>query len=102
MYALAGAFEPPTVSARGDAMDEAQFLRVFKPYHEAFAERNETRRMQLLREAMTPSSIVNPNEAHLAQRLWNADEVGQRRTAEEALRTCREDRHPVFNAHLFI
>ena len=39
-------------------MDEAQFLRVFKPYYEAFAERDETRRMQLLQEAMTPSAEI--------------------------------------------
>lgn len=39
-------------------MDEAQFLRVFKPYHEAFAERDETRRLQLLQEAMTPGAEI--------------------------------------------
>ncbi|WP_284620772.1 nuclear transport factor 2 family protein [Aquabacterium humicola] len=39
-------------------MDESQFLQVLKPYYEAFAEHDERRRMELLREAMTPDAEI--------------------------------------------
>lgn len=39
-------------------MDESQFLQVFKPYYEAFAEYDETHRMQLLHEAMSPDAEI--------------------------------------------
>jgi hypothetical protein len=39
-------------------MDESQFLRAFEPYYEAFAEYDETRRLQLLRQAMTPDAEI--------------------------------------------
>lgn len=43
-------------------MSEADFLRVFKPYYEAFAERDEGRRMELLRQSMTETAqIWGPN-----------------------------------------
>ena len=39
-------------------MDESQFLRVLKPYYEAFAEEEQGRRLQLLRAAMTPDAEI--------------------------------------------
>jgi hypothetical protein len=39
-------------------MDESQFLRVLKPYYEAFAEHDEGRRLELLRLAMTPDTEI--------------------------------------------
>lgn len=39
-------------------MDESQFLRVLKPYYEAFAEHDEGRRLELLRMAMTPDAEI--------------------------------------------
>lgn len=39
-------------------MDDLQFLRVLKPYYEAFAEHDEGRRLDLLRVAMTPDAEI--------------------------------------------
>jgi hypothetical protein len=39
-------------------MDESQFLRVLKPYYEAFAERDEGKRLRLLDAAMTPDAEI--------------------------------------------
>ena len=39
-------------------MDEFQFLGALKPYYEAFAEHDESRRLQLLRAAMTPDAEI--------------------------------------------
>ena len=39
-------------------MDEFQFLSALKPYYEAFAEHDETQRLQLLRAAMTPDAEI--------------------------------------------
>ena len=39
-------------------MDELQFLSALKPYYEAFAEHDESQRMQLLRAAMTPDAEI--------------------------------------------
>jgi hypothetical protein len=39
-------------------MDESQFLRALKPYHEAFAEHDREQRLQLLRTAMTPDAEI--------------------------------------------
>ena len=39
-------------------MDESEFLRVLKPYYEAFAEHDEGRRLELLRMAMTSTAEI--------------------------------------------
>jgi len=39
-------------------MDESEFLRVLRPYYEAFAEHDEGRRLELLRMAMTSTAEV--------------------------------------------
>ncbi|MBK7062453.1 MAG: hypothetical protein IPH51_19080 [Rubrivivax sp.] len=39
-------------------MDESQYLRVLKPYYEAFAERDELNRLLLLGAAMTPGAEI--------------------------------------------
>ena len=39
-------------------MDESRFLEALKPYYEAFAEREQDRRLQLLSAAMTPDAEI--------------------------------------------
>lgn len=39
-------------------MDEWQFVSVLKPYYEAFGEREQSKRLQLLRAAMTPGAEI--------------------------------------------
>ncbi len=39
-------------------MDESHCLQVLVPYYEAFAEYDETHRMQLLHEAMSPDAEI--------------------------------------------
>lgn len=39
-------------------MDEATFLRVLRPYYEAFAESDRERRLQFLSTAMTPDAEI--------------------------------------------
>jgi hypothetical protein len=39
-------------------MDESQFLRVLRPYYQAFAEHDEGRRLELLSVAMTPDAEI--------------------------------------------
>lgn len=39
-------------------MDESRFLRVLKPYYEAFAERDPATRLRLLSAAMTPDAEI--------------------------------------------
>lgn len=39
-------------------MVESRFLSVLEPYYQAFAERDEGRRLQLLRAAMTPTAEI--------------------------------------------
>ena len=48
----------PHISLPVVRMDESQFLRVLKPYYEAFAEHDEGHRLELLRVAMTPDAEI--------------------------------------------
>ena len=48
----------PHVSLPVVRMGESQFLRILKPYYEAFAEHDEGHRLELLRVAMTPDAEI--------------------------------------------